>query len=138
MSMSRARLAIVFVASAVAFQLPPLPPLHVAVEQIVVFFSARIVRFAYGECISQSACRVYHIPAGIGGPDGAGEGPGEGLRGALGASGAGFSNHARLKWYEFRLETTWIMPFLVCRALVYPLGSAVALVIVQGILSIAC
>ena len=32
MSMSRARLAIVFVASAVAFQLPPLPPLHAARE----------------------------------------------------------------------------------------------------------
>ena len=30
--MSRARLAIVFVASAVAFQLPPLPPLHAARE----------------------------------------------------------------------------------------------------------
>ena len=38
-------------------------PLHVAVEQTVVFLSARIVRFAYGECISQSAWRVYHVPA---------------------------------------------------------------------------
>ena len=77
-------------------------PLHVAVEQIVVFFSARIVRFAYGECISQSACRVYHVPADIGGPDGAGAGPGDGPRGASGASGAGFNSHGRLKWYELR------------------------------------
>jgi hypothetical protein len=82
--------------------LAPLPPLHVAVEHTVVFLSARIVRFAYGECISQSAWRVYHVPAGMGGPDGAGAGPGAGPTGASGASRAGVSSHARLKWYEFR------------------------------------